>query len=146
MVPGSIRWCSVSDFCIFCAIAAGDADASIVYEDAHAVAFLDVSPLTTGHTLVIPRRHVVDLLHSRGVVAELGAALESTAALLVEKLGSDGINAFQATGAAAGQTVFHLHFHLLPRTSGDGLINMHALRAGGVDTDLASVHDRLTAT
>lgn len=136
----------MSDFCIFCAIAARDADASIVYEDASTVAFLDVNPLTTGHTLVIPRRHVSDLLHADGVVAEIGPALEATAALLVDRLGADGINAFQATGEAAGQTVFHLHFHLLPRTSGDGLINMHALRADGADTDLASVHARLTAT
>lgn len=136
----------MSDFCIFCAIAAGDADASIVYEDSQAVAFLDVSPLTTGHTLVIPRRHVTDLLHADGVVAEIGPALEATAALLVDRLGSDGINAFQATGQAAGQTVFHLHFHLLPRTAGDGLINMHALRATSAETDLASLHDHLTAT
>lgn len=135
----------MSDFCIFCAIAAGDADAHIVYADADAVAFLDVHPLTTGHTLVIPRRHVTDLLDANGVLAEIGPAIESTAALLVKRLGSDGINAFQATGAAAGQTVFHLHVHLLPRTAGDGLIDMHALRAGGVDTDLAALHQRLTA-
>jgi histidine triad (HIT) family protein len=136
----------VSNFCIFCAIAAGDAEAGIVYEDTHAVAFLDVSPLTTGHTLVIPRRHVPDLLHADGVVAEIGPALEATAALLVDRLGSDGVNAFQATGEAAGQTVFHLHFHLLPRMAGDGLINMHAMRAARAETDLASLHDRLTAT
>lgn len=135
----------MSDFCIFCAIAAGDADASIVYEDAHAVAFLDVNPLTTGHTLVIPRRHVPDLLHADGVVAEIGLALEATAALLVDRLGSDGLNVFQATGGAAGQTVFHLHFHLLPRTAGDGLINVHALRSGNADTDLARLRERLTA-
>ena len=133
----------MSDFCIFCAIAAGDADAGIVYSDAHAVAFLDVNPLTTGHTLVIPRRHVPDLLHADGVVAEIGPALEATAALLVDRLGCDGLNVFQATGEAAGQTVFHLHFHLLPRTNGDGLINVHALRGGGADTDLAGLRDRL---
>lgn len=136
----------MSDFCIFCAIAAGDADASIVYEDAKAVAFLDVSPLTTGHTLVIPRRHVTHLLDADGVVAEIGPAIEATAALLVDRLGADGINAFQATGEAAGQTVFHLHFHLLPRMSGDGLVNMHALRASGTDADLGNVYSRLTAT
>jgi len=144
MVPRSIGWCSVTDSCIFCAIAAGDAEASIVHADEHAVAFLDLHPLTTGHTLVIPRRHVVDLLDADGAVAEVGPVLEATAALLVDRLGADGINAFQASGPAAGQTVFHLHFHLLPRTAGDGLIDVHSLRSGSAETDLAGVHARLT--
>jgi histidine triad (HIT) family protein len=144
MVPASLRWRTVSDFCIFCAIAAGDAPASIVYADDLAVAFLDLNPVTTGHTLVIPRRHVRDLLDASGAVAEIGPAVEATAALLVDRLGADGVNAFQATGAAAGQTVFHLHVHLLPRSHGDGLLNMHAIRAEVTD-DLATTHARLTA-
>lgn len=135
----------MTDFCIFCAIANGDAPASVVYSDDNAVAFLDLNPLTTGHTLVIPRRHVSDLLDASGAVAEIGPALEATAALLVERLDADGINAFQATRAAAGQTVFHLHVHLLPRHTGDGLINVHALR-GAITDDLATTHARIVGS
>ena len=133
----------MSDFCIFCAIAAGDAPASIVAGDETAVAFLDLNPLTTGHTLVIPRRHVTDLLDADGTVAEIGPLLERTGALLVDRLGADGINVFQASRQAAGQTVFHLHFHLLPRWSGDNMLNMHSIRAEVTD-DLATTHARIT--
>jgi histidine triad (HIT) family protein len=128
--------------CIFCAIAAGDAPARIVHADEHAVAFLDITPLTTGHTLVIPRRHVTDLLDADGAWGEIGSAVEATGALLVERLGADGINAFQATRPAAGQTVFHLHVHLLPRWSGDGLISVHTLRAAQV-ADAEQTYRRL---
>lgn len=132
----------MADFCIFCAIAAGDAPARIVHSDDKAVAFLDNNPLTTGHTLVIPRRHVNDLLDASGAVAEIGAAVEATAALLVDRLGADGINAFQATGQAAGQTVFHLHVHLLPRWSGDDLLSVHSIRAD-VSEDPETTHGRI---
>ena len=132
----------MADFCIFCAIAAGDAPARIVHSDDKAVAFLDNNPLTTGHTLVIPRRHVNDLLDASGAVAEIGAAVEATAALLVDRLGADGINAFQATGQAAGQTVFHLHVHLLPRWSGDDLLSVHSIRAD-VREDPETTHGRI---
>lgn len=133
----------MSDFCIFCAIAAGDAPASVVSSDETAVAFLDLNPLTTGHTLVIPRRHVTDLLDAQGAVAEVGPLLESTGALLVDRLGADGINVFQASRRAAGQTVFHLHFHLLPRWRGDNMLNVHSIRAEVTD-DLATTHARIT--
>lgn len=132
----------MNDFCVFCAIAAGDAPASIVHSDEKAVAFLDVNPLTTGHTLVVPRRHVTDVLDADGAVAEVAPAIEATAALLVDRLGLDGLNVFQASRAAAGQTVFHLHFHLLPRRVGDGMINVHALR-GQVTEDLDSTLARI---
>ncbi len=118
--------------CIFCAIAAGEAAARVIYEDDQAVAFLDVNPLTTGHTLVIPRRHVTDLLDADGAWAEVGPAVEATASLLVERLAADGLNTFQASRPAAGQTVFHLHVHLLPRWQDDGLISVHSLRAAHV--------------
>ncbi len=120
----------VSDPCIFCSIAAGEAPAQVVHSDEQAVAFLDISPATTGHTLVIPRRHVDGLLDAGGSYAQIGPAIEATGALLVERLGADGINVFQSTGRAAGQVVFHLHVHLLPRWNGDGLLSLHSLRVG----------------
>ncbi|MGB9374686.1 MAG: HIT family protein, partial [Jiangellales bacterium] len=64
-------------------------------------------------------------------------------ALLVERLGADGINVFQASRQAAGQTVFHLHFHLLPRWSGDNMLNVHSIRAEVTD-DLETTYARIT--
>lgn len=119
--------------CIFCAIAAGEVPARQVHADDAAVAFLDINPVTTGHTLVIPRRHVDDLLDARGALAEMAPVIEATAALLAQRLGADGVNLYQASRAAAGQTVFHLHVHLLPRWQGDGLVSLHALHAREVE-------------
>jgi histidine triad (HIT) family protein len=133
----------VSQDCIFCSIVAGDLPASLVAADDTAVAFLDINPLTTGHTLVVPRRHVSDVLTAGGATADVSALLESTAQLLVERLGADGLNVFQASRAPAGQTVFHLHFHLLPRWTNDGLLNVHSIRAE-VREDPATTLARLT--
>lgn len=132
----------MSDTCLFCAIVAGDVPAAMVAADDDAVAFLDINPLTTGHTLVIPRRHATDLLDAAGTVSELAPLLESTGRLLVERLGADGINVFQASRAPAGQTVFHLHFHLLPRWVGDDMLSMHSIRAE-LREDRETTHARL---
>ena len=134
----------MSQDCIFCSIVAGDLPASVVAADDTAVAFLDINPLTTGHTLVVPRRHVSDVLSADGATADVSALLESTAALLVERLDADGLNVFQASGAPAGQTVFHLHFHLLPRWADDGLLNVHSIRTQ-VREDPATTYARLTS-
>jgi histidine triad (HIT) family protein len=143
MIVASLRWRTVSDACLFCSIVAGDLPASVVAGDDAAIAFLDINPLTTGHTLVVPRRHVTDLLDADGAVAEVSPLLESTGRLLVDRLGADGINVFQASRAPAGQTVFHLHFHLLPRWSGDGMLNVHSIRTQ-VREDRDTTFARLT--
>jgi len=111
----------MTDSCIFCAISAGRAPARLVYEDDDACAFLDINPLRLGHTLVVPRRHVRDLTDegAADTLTAIGPALHRTALLLSTRLVADGISVLQANGAAAGQTVFHLHFHLLPRHTGD---------------------------
>jgi histidine triad (HIT) family protein len=110
-----------SEFCIFCAIAAGDAPAFMVYEDDSAVAFLDVAPVRRGHTLVIPRRHVPDIMSEQGAqaVIDVGTAVHEVSRQLVEAFSADGITVLQSNGAAAGQVVFHLHLHLVPRFVGD---------------------------
>jgi histidine triad (HIT) family protein len=112
---------STESSCIFCAIASGRAPARFVYQDDDACAFLDANPLRLGHTLVVPRRHVRDLMDEGApeTLAAIGPALHRTALLLATKLVADGISVLQANGAAAGQTVFHLHFHLLPRPTSD---------------------------
>jgi len=106
--------------CIFCSIVAGTVPASLVYEDDTAVAFLDLFPVHQGHVLVIPRQHCADLTACDPVIA--GHLMQVSAALgprLVRVLSADGYNVWTANGAAAGQQVFHLHLHLLPRFETD---------------------------
>jgi len=103
--------------CLFCAIVAGDIPSRQVYADDAAIAFLDINPLHPGHTLVIPRRHVQDLLADPVALEEIAPAIGATAKLLVGKLGADGLNLVSSAGEAAGQEVMHLHVHLIPRSA-----------------------------
>lgn len=109
------------DGCIFCAIAMGEADASVVHEDDSVIAFMDLRPVTPGHLLVIPKVHAVgleDLQEDVGVQVwrvahRLGRALRRSG------LRCEGVNVFLADGAAAFQEVFHVHLHVFPRFTGD---------------------------
>lgn len=101
--------------CIFCKIIAWEIPSRRVYEDEVAVAFLDVGPWSRGHTLVVPREHVADLLTDPPQLATVGPAVDATARLLVEKLHADGLNLLSSAKPVAGQEVFHLHVHLIPR-------------------------------
>lgn len=129
--------------CVFCDIVAGDAEAFVVGSSETAVAFLDIAPVGTGHTLVVPTRHVSDLLDGGAdVLLEVAPLVEETARLLVGRLGADGINLFQSSGAAAGQEVFHFHVHLLPRWRGDGVLrDLVGERLSGDDLD--GLHQKL---
>lgn len=102
--------------CIFCAIAAGEIPSFKVYEDDLVLAYLDINPFTRGHTLVIPKVHSSGLLDtSDETLAAMIVRVKKIAAHLKEKLGADGFNILQNNGEAAGQTVHHLHFHIVPR-------------------------------
>jgi histidine triad (HIT) family protein len=106
--------------CPFCAIVAGTAPADIVYEDAVSLAFLDRSPLTLGHVLLIPRAHIPTLPEADdATAAALGVALRRLTAALPVALGADGT--FVGQNNVVSQSVPHLHFHVAPRTRGDGL-------------------------
>ncbi|HEU5484593.1 MAG TPA: HIT domain-containing protein [Microlunatus sp.] len=130
--------------CIFCKIIAGDIGARQVYADDVAIAFLDVSPWQRGHTLVVPREHVTDLLTDPPQLAVIGPAIEATARLLVEKLGADGLNLLSSARPAAGQEVFHLHVHLVPRYADrPGLANLVGPERGD-DSDLDALHAEIT--
>lgn len=108
--------------CIFCKIASGEIPAKRVWESDEAIAFLDVSPLAEGHTLLIPRQHFTDM---RDVpveqLARLVAQGPALTAALMKATGATGVNMLQNTGASAGQAVFHIHFHFIPRSEDDGL-------------------------
>ncbi|MFW6599865.1 HIT family protein [Propionibacteriaceae bacterium Y2011] len=101
--------------CVFCKIVAGELPSRKVYEDAHALAFLDLSPFHRGHTLVVPKRHVTDVVTAGGALTEIAPVIEHTGRLLVDRLSADGLNMVTSAGEVAGQEVFHLHVHLIPR-------------------------------
>lgn len=108
--------------CIFCKIAAGEIPSFKVYEDGDVLAYLDINPFTKGHTLVIPKAHssgLVDTDNER--LATVMAAVRKVASHLKTALPCDGFNILQNNGAAAGQTVNHLHFHIIPRYNGEEL-------------------------
>ncbi len=129
--------------CLFCAIVAGDVPSRRVYADDHAVAFLDLQPWHRGHTLVVPRRHVDDLLDGDPALAEIGPAVDATARLLVDRLGADGINLLSSARSAAGQEIFHLHVHLIPRYADvPGLPNL-ITRYDVEESELDAVHAQL---
>ena len=113
---------AAEDACVFCAIVAGQLEASIVHEDDIAVVFMDLNPVTPGHLLVVPRTHAVgleDLDEATGAhVWTLGHRMAR--ALRRSGLRCEGINVFLADGEAAFQEVFHLHLHVFPRYAGDG--------------------------
>ena len=112
----------MADECVFCAIAAGDAPAEIIDSDEHTVAFMDISPATRGHALVIPRAHHADLMEIPAEDLErTTAAAQRLAQKLKDTLNPAGFNVINACGAAAWQTVFHFHLHVIPRYEDDPL-------------------------
>ena len=133
--------------CIFCAIAAGTAPSFRTYEDETAVAFLDLAPLRQGHTLVIPRTHVPDVMSDGGgqALIDIGPAIHHVSQKLIEVFDADGINLLQANRAAAGQVVFHLHVHLVPRHDGDRS-PLRWERDAEAAAQVAQTHALLTAT
>lgn len=109
--------------CIFCDIVAGEQPSTRIYETSDVLAFMDIQPATQGHALVVPKRHSTDLLDAPAAdLQALAVAVQRVAAAAVEGLGAEGVNVVQATGEAAFQTVFHLHFHVVPRYLGDSVV------------------------
>jgi histidine triad (HIT) family protein len=108
--------------CIFCKIVAGALPATIVDQDEHTLAFMDINPATRGHALVIPRAHTQDLLSiEESELQAVAVAAQRLARRVKERLGADGVNVINSCGAAAWQTVFHFHLHVIPRYVDDPL-------------------------
>ncbi|WP_404449106.1 HIT family protein [Sutcliffiella horikoshii] len=108
--------------CIFCKIINGDIPAAKVYEDEHVLAFLDISQVTKGHTLVIPKVHKENIYELTPEIAEnLFKVVPKISNSIKEKFQPIGLNLLNNNGEAAGQSVFHYHLHILPRYGkGDG--------------------------
>jgi histidine triad (HIT) family protein len=129
--------------CLFCRIVAGEVPAQIVDSDEHTVAFMDINPATRGHALVVPRTHVTDLfevpdddlartmLAARRLVRRMKAALQP-----------DGFNILNSCGAAAWQTIFHFHLHVVPRYEDDPL-KLPWVPTEGDPDEIAAVADEI---
>src|SRR3954454_11190419 len=110
------------DDCIFCSIVAGDTPATIVDEDEHTIAFMDIHPWTRGHALVIPREHHKNLYEiDEETLGQVMTAAKRLAIRARDGLEADGVNLLNSTERAAWQTVFHFHVHVIPRYEDDPL-------------------------
>jgi histidine triad (HIT) family protein len=124
--------------CTFCRIVAGDAAAQRAHEDELTVTFMDLFPVSRGHLLIVPKRHFDDILGAdEASLARVIANSRRIALALKRALRPDGIGVHQLNGAAAGQTVFHYHMHLIPRRTGDPL-GFHG-RQRAEESELAAV-------
>jgi histidine triad (HIT) family protein len=129
--------------CIFCKIVAGEAQAELVHEGPDAIAFLDRNPAARGHTMVIPRVHAPTLLDlDDRIVGELFRTVKIVARKVSDALAPAGMNVGWNHGRAAGQHVFHLHVHVLPRFGEKGR-GIQAIAEGATGADLAEVAARI---
>ena len=131
--------------CVFCSIVSGETEADRVWEDDDLVAFLDQRPVFKGHTLLVPREHVVTLPDlPAGLRDGFLAAAQRLATAVVEGLGAQG--SFVAMNNTVSQSVPHLHLHVVPRTKGDGLRGFFWPRTSYADlAERAEYADRLRA-
>ncbi|MFA5157913.1 MAG: HIT family protein [Patescibacteria group bacterium] len=108
--------------CIFCKIATGEIPANKIHEDDDLLAFLDIMPVRPGHILVIPKKHFATVLETPdNLLSKMTTLSKKIGKKIIEELGADGINITSNTNPAAGQKVFHAHFHIIPRQENDGL-------------------------
>ena len=120
--------------CIFCDIIDHKIPSSVVYEDDHTLAILDISQVTRGHTIVMPKKHCANILEAdEETVQQVTMAAKKVAALLAEKTDCAGINLLNNCGEAAGQTVNHLHVHVIPRYGEADALEIHFKPSETVD-------------
>ena len=138
--------------CLFCAIVAGQGEASIVHEDETAVVFMDRYPVTPGHLLVVPRTHAAGLedLDTATSAHVWTVGHDMARALRRSGIRCEGINVLLCDGEAAYQTVFHFHLHVVPRSAGDGwtLLTHRApeRERSLLDSDARAIRDAITPT
>ena len=105
-----------------CRISRGEIPCAEIYSDDRVLAFLDLNPQKPGHALVIPKRHYADIFAAPAeVFAYLFPVIQKVGKAVMAATGAEGLNVLQNNQPAAGQSVFHLHWHLVPRHGGDGL-------------------------
>ena len=127
--------------CVFCAIAANEIPCFKIFEDEKTIAFLDINPFSFGHTLVVPKQHFSGLLDIDGdELDSLMEVVQKVASRIKDVLQCDGFNILQNNGEAAGQSVMHIHFHIVPRRNGEKI--SFESQAGDME-ELAALAERL---
>lgn len=112
----------VVDDCIFCKIIAGEIPSKTVYEDDNFKAILDISPASRGHVIILPKNHADNIFEiSDEDAAGIMVVAKKIASKVKNVFGCDGVNILQNNGEVAGQTVFHLHVHIIPRYENDSV-------------------------
>ncbi|MDE5715028.1 MAG: HIT family protein [Anaeroplasmataceae bacterium] len=128
--------------CVFCKIVNHEIPSFKIYEDEYTYAFLDIAKDIDGHTLVIPKKHVLNILDcDNETLTHVIRTIHLISKHYVEDLGFDGVNVLNASGQAAEQSVFHLHFHIIPRKKDDGLTTFPVLP--GTKKDLEEMQNYL---
>ena len=126
--------------CLFCQIIKGDVPANKVYEDDDVVAFLDIRPVAPCHTLIVPKKHSMNMLDTdEDTLKDMIAATKRISRAILNVMGLEAFNLELNNGRIAGQIVPHLHWHIIPRTADDGLKHWPGLRyEEGEAEDLAA--------
>jgi histidine triad (HIT) family protein len=120
---------SFDESCIFCKIVKKQAPASIIYEDETVIVFLDIRPLNEGHTLVIPKKHYVDIFDiPENQLSQVHKVAQQVSVAVKKATKADGISIIQQNGKAAAQDIFHLHVHVVPRFEGQKLPRFSELK------------------
>lgn len=119
-----LRKGGIMDACIFCKIVSGQIPCIKIFENEDVLSFLDIGPISDGHTLVIPKQHYETVAQCPPEVMEkVGRVLPKIALAVQQGMDSDAYNVLCNNGRAAGQLVDHVHFHIIPRNSNDGVFN-----------------------
>ena len=127
--------------CIFCKIIAGEIPSTAVYEDEDFRAILDVNPAARGHVIILPKKHAANIFElDEAEASKVLPIAKKIATAVMKTYHCDGVNILQNNGEAAGQTVFHLHVHVVPRYYGDGV---NIMWKAGETPDLQAVADEI---
>jgi histidine triad (HIT) family protein len=128
--------------CIFCKIIAGEIPSAKVYEDEYVLVILDISQVTYGHTLVLPKKHCTDILDvDQETMMHIASVLPNLSKKIVSNTKALGCNILSNQGEVAGQTVNHLHFHIIPRYGSDDsiVINFNESKKQDLDEVLKTI-------
>ena len=136
-----------ADDCLFCKMVAGQIPVVKIYEDEIVLAFLDIGPISDGHTLVIPKQHF-EKLHEcpAELLGQIASRLGKVAGAVAGAMNSDGYNLLCNNGSAAGQVIEHLHFHIICRNIGDGLLSRwpsYKYQAGKMESIAERIRENL---
>jgi len=129
--------------CIFCKIIRGEIPCFKVYEDDKTLSFMDINPIAPGHVLTIPKFHTPNIFEApEEWLGPTLATVGRVARAVQAELAPDGINVLQANGPGAAQSVFHIHFHVVPRSMNDGLTMNWGIKPGDM-TALGELSDKI---